>query len=258
MQSKRTRLVHAMGFCAVALIVSPARAAEDDESRIRAVDAKFWQAYNACDLKAMDGFITEDVEFYHDKGGLTAGRDALIESLRKGPCGDPKMHLRRAADEKSIVFHPMKGGYGLLTGHHFFYVTNVGSPERLDGQAEFTTLWKQDGGEWRMHRVLSYDHGPATYTPPAPAFALPASALAAFAGRYRSAHVGDIVVVVEGNHLKLTAGSLVVTLYPEAANRFFAKERDLRFQFDVGSEGKAGALAVYENGSVSERAQRLP
>ena len=249
----------AMGcFALVSILSFSAHAADDDESRIRAADTRFWQAYNACDMKTMDGLITEDVEFYHDKGGLTAGREALIESLRKGPCGDPKMHLRREADGKSIAFHPMKGGYGVLSGRHLFYVTNAGSPEHLDGQAEFTTLWKYDGGQWRMHRVLSYDHGPAAYTPPARTFALPASALGAFAGRYRSQHVGDIVVIVDGDHLKLTAGTLVVTLYPEAANRFFAKERDLRFQFDVGGEGKARALAVYENGAVSERAERVP
>jgi ketosteroid isomerase-like protein len=231
-------------------------AAANEDGQVRAADARFWQAYNACDMKTIGGLLTADVEFYHDKTGLTVSREGLVESLRKGPCSDPKMRLRREAVDESLAFHPLKGGFAILSGKHRFYVREAGKPEHLDGQAEFTSLWKFDDGQWRMHRVLSYDHGPVPYTPPSVTLTLPASTLAAYAGHYRSPRIGDILVSVEGDHLKLAAGSFVATLYPETQTRFFAMERDLRFEFERGKEGNVQMLTVYENGAVSERAPR--
>ncbi|NID16516.1 DUF4440 domain-containing protein [Luteibacter yeojuensis] len=250
-----SRKTVALGLAALLAASSPfVRAADDDEAQVRSADTTFWKAYNACDMTTMGGLITADVEFYHDKGGLTSTREGLIESLRKGPCGDPKMHLRREAVDGSVAFHPMKGGYAILSGRHLFYVSRDGKPEQLDGQAEFTTLWKYDQGQWRMHRVLSYDHGPVPHTPPTTSLRLPATALAAFVGHYKSARVGMIAIAMDDDHLKLAAGTFTATLYPESPTRFFATERDLRFEFEKGKDGKVDALAVIENGVVSERA----
>jgi ketosteroid isomerase-like protein len=239
-----------IGFAAVRA------AAPDDESEVRAADAQFWQAYNACDMKTLGDLLTADIEFYHDKTGLTSSRPAVVESLRKGPCADPRKRLRREAVAESVKFHPLSGGYAILSGQHRFYAQEAGDAEHLDGQAEFTHVWQFADGRWRMRRVLSYDHGPVPYTPPARTLTLPATTLAAYAGRYRSRRIGDIVVSVDGDHLKLTAGSFVATLYPESQIRFFALERDLRFEFESGEHGKVQGLMVYENGVFSERVQR--
>ncbi len=253
-----------MGIAKLAIVASTLMAfaamgatAPDDESQVRAADAQFWRAYNACDMKTMGDLLTADVEFYHDKTGLTASRQALLDSLRKGPCADPKMRLRREAVGESLQFHPLKGGYAILSGRHRFYVQESGKLEHLDGQAEFTTVWKSDDGSWRMHRVLSYDHGPVPYTPPPRTLTLSPATLANYAGRYHSKRIGDILVTVDGDHLKLTAGSFVATLYPESSTRFFAIERDIRFDFEVGENGVPESLAVYENSTLSERAQRV-
>ncbi len=232
-------------------------AGENEDGQVRAADARFWQAYNACDMRKMGEMLTPDVEFYHDKTGLTVSRDALLESLRKGPCADPRMHLRREAVDASLEFHPLKGGYAILSGKHRFYVQEAGKPEHLDGEAKFTGVWKFADGQWRMHRVLSYDHGPVPYTPPPVALKLSPSTLQGYAGRYRSSRIGDILVSVAGDHLKLTAGSFVATLYPETQTRFFAMERDLRFEFESKGNRNVQALAVYENGAISERASRV-
>ena len=243
---------------AAILLLAASPAFASDEQAVRDADARYWQAFNACDLAAMDGLFTDDVEFYHDRTGLTSSRAAVIDSLRKGPCADPKMRLRREAVQGSLRFHPLAGGYALLSGTHRFYATETGKPERLDGQAEFTNLWQSVDGHWRMRRVFSYAHGPVPYVPPSTHLTLSDTALAAFAGRYRGDHVGAIVVTVDGDGLELVAGALVVHLRAESPTRFFALEKDLRFEFiaDAGRQG-VPALTVYENGAVAETAARI-
>ncbi|WP_115513165.1 MULTISPECIES: DUF4440 domain-containing protein [Xanthomonas] len=235
---------------------APAASDADDEREVRNADMLFWDAYNACDMRRIGELVTADIEFYHDKTGLTTSRAAVVDSLRNGPCADPTSRLRRALIDESLAFHPLKDGYAILSGRHRFYAQQRDQPERLDGQADFTTVWKLDDGHWRMHRVLSYAHAPVAYVPPSVTVMLPAATLARYAGRYHSKRAGNIVVSIDGNHLKLVAGSFVATLYPESTTRFFAIERDIRFDFETDDNGHPVALSVYENGVVSERALR--
>lgn len=245
-------------LAALLCVASFAHAATDNgaEAQVRAADTRFWQAYNACDLDAMGDLVSQDVEFYHDKGGLTVSRQGLVDSIRKGLCANPDMRLRREAVEGSLNFHPLAGGYAILSGKHRFYVREKGKPEYLDGQAAFTTVWQLRDGQWRMHRVLSYDHGPATYTPPASSFQLAPGQLDAYAGRYVSARIGDIRVAVDGGQLRLTAGSFSTVLSPLSKTEFFARERDIRFDFDLDAQGRARALKVREHGQVTDQAER--
>ena len=128
-------------------------------------DGAFWKAYNACDVPAMAAFFTEDVEFYHDRGGPTLGHPAFVAALKEGLCGNPDSTLRREAVDGTVHVFPLKKNdvvYGaILSGEHVFYVRQKGKPELLDGRAKFTHLWLLKDGVWKMSRVLSYDHGPA-------------------------------------------------------------------------------------------------
>jgi hypothetical protein len=248
------RYVIALSMCAALSALGATPATEEGE--VLRADAMFWTAYNHCDMTSVGNLLTADVEFYHDKTGLTTSRKGVVDSLRSGPCASQALRLRREAVQGSLAFHPLAGGYALLSGRHRFYVTEAGTPERLDGQAEFTTVWKSEAGQWRMHRVMSYAHGPAPYSPPPRTMMLPADVLMRYAGAYRSSRIGEILVEMDGDHLKLTAGDFVATLYPESASRFFAIEKDVRFDFETDGKGDVASVAVYENGVVTERARR--
>ena len=244
-------------LCAALLLPVALPAFADDESAVRQADARYWQAFNTCDLAAMQDLFTEDVEFYHDKTGLTASKAAVIASLAQGPCHSPALRVRREEVKDSVRFNPLAGGFALLSGTHRFHATESGKPEHLDGQAEFTTLWQSIDGHWRMRRVISYAHGPVAYTPPATHMTLPPAALASFAGNYRGKAVGDILVVAIDDGLTLTAGTLVVTLRAESPRRFFAMERDLHFEFADSAGARPAVLTVSENGKVVETAERV-
>lgn len=250
-----------MAFCkllAAVLLCIPCACvhAADVETAVRKADARYWQAYNACDMATMGALLTDDVEFYHDKTGLTTSRKGVLDSLRKGPCGTPGMHLRREAVPGSVRYYPLAGGFAILSGEHRFYVSESGKPEHLDGQADFTVVWQSVNGHWQMRRILSYSHGPAPYTPPATHLHLTPAALAAFAGHYRGEHA-DIVVKTETDGLVLTASPMTVHLRAASPTRFFALERDLQFEFAPAQNGRSPRLDVYEGGKKVEAARRV-
>ena len=54
---------------------------------VTTLDAALFDAYNRCDLEKFAAFFVDNVEFYHDQGGVTLGRTALTESVKKNICG---------------------------------------------------------------------------------------------------------------------------------------------------------------------------
>lgn len=159
------RLVACASFAAGATVAAAQPAATDPAAAVRARDDAFWRAYNACDTAAFRGFFAKDVEFYHDRGGATIGLDALDASLARNLCGSPS-RLRREIVPGTVRWSILRTGdtvYGaIVAGEHLFHVRPPDKPEFLDGRARFLSLWLLQDGAWKMARLLSYDHGPAT------------------------------------------------------------------------------------------------
>jgi len=150
-------------------IAAVAQTENEDQKTIATIhrlDSLFWVAYNQCDLPGMQKYVADDVEFFHDKGGITMGGAALIESIKKGLCSNDSFRLRRAEVKGTVKIFPLhKNGtevYGaIISGQHHFYHNILGKPETLEGLARFMQLWILKDGTWKMARILSYDHGPA-------------------------------------------------------------------------------------------------
>lgn len=239
----------------LALIMAAAQAgAQQDagthEAAVLAADRSFWSAYNACDLEGMTTYFTDDLEFYHDKGGLSSGRAELVQKTREGMCKPGGVRLRREAVPGSVHFYPIAGYGGILSGEHVFYVKEPGKPEYLDGQARFTHVWQRAAGTWQMRRVLSYDHGPARAVTAVAAVAVPAEVLSRYAGRYQSGK-GLATVTAEENGLRIAAGDLTFSLEPVSETSFVYPERNLRFDFVEDS------FSVWENGARVDEARRV-
>src|SRR5687768_10343445 len=102
-------------------------------------DSMFWTAYNTCDLESAEKFLTNDMEFYHDKGGITLGLTKFMETFKANLCADDgKFRLRREAIPGTLKVYPLHQSgniYGaILSGDHIFYVLEQGKDPRLDGQ----------------------------------------------------------------------------------------------------------------------------
>ena len=118
-----------------------------------ALDAALFDAYNRCDLDKFASFFVDDVEFYHDQGGVTLGKAALTDSVKKNICGK----VTRELVPSSLKIYYMKG-YGFVEmGVHRFHHPGHEETEGV-GEGQFVHLWQYKDGSWKITRVISYDH----------------------------------------------------------------------------------------------------
>jgi ketosteroid isomerase-like protein len=128
--------------------------------RIASLDAALSDAYNACDIEKVGTFFTEDLEFYHEKGGLVLTRKGSLDIMRANLCGENSNRVRRELVKGSLEVRPINNYGAVQTGEHRFYLTQKGQKEKLDGVGKFVMLWRQKDGEWRISRVISYGFRP--------------------------------------------------------------------------------------------------
>src|SRR5450432_660872 len=123
------------------------------ETTITTLDTALFAAYNQCDLEKFASFIAADVEFYHDKGGVTLGREALTDAIKKNICGK----VTRTIVPGTLQVYPMKGYGAVEIGVHRFHHPGHDDSEGV-GEAQFIHLWQYKNGAWKITRVISYDH----------------------------------------------------------------------------------------------------
>jgi Domain of unknown function (DUF4440) len=126
---------------------------EELDRAITALDAALFDAYNRCDLVKFASFIDDNVEFYHDQGGVTLGQAALTDSVKKNICGK----VTRELVPGSLKVYPMKGFGALEVGVHRFHHPGHDDTEGV-GEGQFIHLWQYKDGGWKITRVVSYDH----------------------------------------------------------------------------------------------------
>ena len=148
-------MMTAIAFAA-ALLAGPTQLPADPLTKeIGALDAKVFDAYNRCDLPAFSSYFDPKVAFYHDTGGATFERDAMVDGVRKYICGQVKRELISA----TVRVYPIKDYGAIEEGEHRFCQLATG---RCEGIAKFVMVWTKQGGAWRITNVLSYGHRAAT------------------------------------------------------------------------------------------------
>lgn len=112
-------------------------------------EALFTNAFVTCDAEGFRSFFTEDAEFYHDLAGPTYGED--VWTLKGCPANDGVQRIRVP---ESLEVYPMQGYGAIQKGEHWF----VEEGATTSTLAKFVHLWRFKDGEWRISRVLSFDH----------------------------------------------------------------------------------------------------
>lgn len=134
---------------------TPSLASPDSElyRTVAGLDARLFDAYNRCDLDAFRALLADDLEFYHDQGGLMLGAEAVTEATRKHICGKVRRELVPGTLEVDKI-----EGYGAieLGSHRFCDLEGA----HCMGIARFVQVWKRDGDAWKATRIISFGHRP--------------------------------------------------------------------------------------------------
>lgn len=122
----------------------------------------FSVGFNTCNVKQTEALLSDNLEFYHDKGGFS-DKKKFITDFKNGLCKSPSDYRsRRVLDNESTQIFPLyqngKLYAAIQNGSHFFYEKEGSSIEKLVGEAKFTNLWLLENGEWKLTRSLSFDH----------------------------------------------------------------------------------------------------
>ena len=132
--------------------ISPSQELFDEVSHM---DSILFNAFNRRDLDTLKTLFTEDLEFYHDRGGLTSYQQT-VDSFKRTFEGSTT--VRRELVEGSLEVYPIKDYGAVEIGVHRFYSTDPGQKEKLTATAKFVHVWQKKNGEWKISRVVSYDH----------------------------------------------------------------------------------------------------
>jgi ketosteroid isomerase-like protein len=110
-------------------------------------------AFNNHDIAALMALFAQDLEFYHDRGGLQRYADVKESFSNLFGRNDG---IRRELVAGSLRVFPING-YGAveLGSHRFCHVENG---KNNCGTFAFMHVWRQSDGNWAIARVVSYGH----------------------------------------------------------------------------------------------------
>ncbi len=126
---------------------------KDLYKEIEKMDSVVFGAFNSRDTTQFKKMFTDDLEFYHDKGGLT-GYQHTIEFMRS--TAKANNGLRRDLVKGSLEVYPIPGYGAMEIGSHTFCHLENGKQDC--GTFKFVHVWQKKNGEWKIARVVSYDH----------------------------------------------------------------------------------------------------
>jgi Domain of unknown function (DUF4440) len=136
------------------------------------LDTQLFEAANHCDYEKLTAMVDENLEFYHDQGGLMLGRQAFLASIKNNTCGV----MIRELVPTTLQVYPIKDYGAMELGVHRFHhpghekefpaakqlgmtrFLDSGAAERPVGEAKFLQIWQLKDGTWMLTRVVSYGH----------------------------------------------------------------------------------------------------
>ena len=148
--------MHRLASVAILALAASAASAEDTPrsgrlyDELAAMDRELFDAaFVNCDGARFTALFTEDAEFYHDRDGAMTGKQ--VTELR----GCPRdQGVSRILVEGSLEVYPIKDFGAIQIGRHLFKTAG----QEDAGIAKFVHLWRYSDGQWRLARVLSFDH----------------------------------------------------------------------------------------------------
>lgn len=144
-------------------VMAPVMAEEpntDWEVQVRKADDAYWRDFNFGSSALFNAHLSQDVEFYHDLGGMVLGYEALAK-VNAG-MDNSENPGRRVIVPDTLRIFPMRSGpdiYGaIVMGDHDFFSTESGKIKTRILRSSFTHLMLLKDGVWKVARIYSYNH----------------------------------------------------------------------------------------------------
>ncbi|WP_170113686.1 nuclear transport factor 2 family protein [Mucilaginibacter yixingensis] len=115
---------------------------------IARIDSIYFGAYNTGNEKIIDSLTSEDLEFYHDRAGLSTSKADNLASLRKNIYGK----VTRTLTLGSLEVYEIPGYGAVEFGYHSF--RNIAEPGESQ-PSKFVAIWQKKGEQWQLTRVIS-------------------------------------------------------------------------------------------------------
>lgn len=120
---------------------------------ISQMDKILFDAFNSQNIEKLKTIFARDLEFYQDNEGLASYAQTIkdFEAMFKQPD-----KIKRELVEGSLEVYPIKNYGAIEIGSHRFCHLENGKEEC--GVFKFVQVWEKRKGEWKLKRVISYNH----------------------------------------------------------------------------------------------------
>lgn len=124
-------------------------------NEIQHMDSVMFDAFNKQELDRLMSTFSEDLEFYHDLGGVT-DFSRTKENFGKLFENNRNTGMKRELVKGTLEVYPIKDFGAVATGKHRFCHLENGKQDC--GTFQFVHTWQKKNGEWKVTRVVSYGH----------------------------------------------------------------------------------------------------
>lgn len=120
---------------------------------IEKMDEIMFNAFNEKDFEKFKSLFTNDLEWFQDNGGLLNYEKVFtnFSNMFKN-----ENRLTRKLVKGTLEVHPIKDYGAIETGTHEFRHMENGKEEI--GTFKFLMIWQKKDNQWKISRVVSYDH----------------------------------------------------------------------------------------------------
>lgn len=122
-------------------------------NEIKKQDSLLFAAFNTRDINTFKNYFSEDLEFFHDTGGLT-DYNYTINFLKTTT--EQNNGLKRELVKGSLQVYPIPGYGAIEIGSHQFCHDENGKQDC--GTFQFLQIWQKKDDLWKLTRVVSYGH----------------------------------------------------------------------------------------------------
>ena len=113
------------------------------------MDSIFFDAYNSCNMEKQKEIYADDIEFFHDKSGLSTSKSDILEATENNICGK----VTRSLIKGSIEVYPINNYGAVEIGYHTFF--NNQEPDAPSNPSKFIIMWNYEKEQWKITKVIS-------------------------------------------------------------------------------------------------------